>query len=103
MKIKFSEPEKIEIDNTVGYSIWGIPYLKTIYVDIIEAEIKIRCNNERWVKDGDFFSTMMELAIEDNYPDADFFQAREMDYNLSIIYEGDYAYVTIPFVKGDKY
>ncbi len=103
MKIKYSEPERIEIDSRVAHSCLGMPYLKTIYVDVIDAEIKIRCNAERWKRDGKLFSELMEISIENDYPEADFHQAREMDFNESIRYEGDYAFVTISFVNGDKY
>lgn len=99
MKIKYSEPERIEIERQIEVDDFKHEY----YLDIIYAETKIRCNPEKWEQVKDKYLIDVELNIEKDYPEAHFHQAREMDYNESIRYEGDYAYVTIPFINGDKY
>jgi len=102
MKIKYSEPETIELEKQIEVD----EFVHESYIDVIDATIKIRCNKERWERDGKDFTSIMEIEIEDKYPDANFSLTRDLDHvcgKTTVKFEGDYAIVTIPFINGDEY
>lgn len=102
MRLKFDKPEYFDGEESVAYSIFGVPYLKTKKVEVIQAEIKIKCNLEKWKKIKKTFLDLMWVWIEKKYIDANWCLTIKYNCDESYKIDGEYMIVYKPFVIGEE-